>query len=198
MLYRVRIEGASPIIHNSAESLDPLLQINREIAEITRKRASNRTEPDEERLRQLETTRSLWLDSVERPTIPPTAIRAVIETSARKLKQGPQVREGLMVLESRFTYDVNVYGESMEQLAKSTQFTVPVVVNGKRILRTRAKFDTPWSCLAVLEGDEELVSQDQLERWLDIGGRRIGLGDWRPEKSGVYGRFTLTSIEARD
>ena len=198
MLYRIRIEGASPIIHNSAESLDPLLQINQEIKEITRKRASNRTGPDEEHLRQLETTKSLWLDSAKRPTIPPSAIRAVIETGARKLKQGPQVREGLSVIESQFTYDVTAYGESMEQLVKSTQFTVPVVVNGKRVLRSRAKFDTPWSCLAVLEGDEELVSLDLLKGWLDIGGRRIGLGDWRPEKSGVYGHFTLTSIEAEE
>ena len=35
-----------------------------------------------------------------------------------------------------------------------------------------------------------------LEKWLDIGGQRIGLGDWRPGKSGGdYGRFELVSIE---
>ena len=42
-----------------------------------------------------------------------------------------------------FGYDVGRYGETLEELAKTTQFTVPVVVNGKRIAPTR--FDCPWS-----------------------------------------------------
>ena len=150
--------------------------------------------PDDERLRQLEAIGSLWLDDDERPTIPSTAIRSVIETGARKLKQGPQVREGLAVIDTSFTYDVRVYGESLDELSKTCQFTVPVVVQRSRVLRTRAKFDVPWACDFTLSVDDELVQREWLERWLDIGGRRIGLGDWRPEKSGQYGRFTVSSI----
>ena len=47
-----------------------------------------------------------------------------------------------------------------------------------------------------VEVDDELVDQDRLATWLDIGGRRIGLGDWRPEKSGHYGRFETVAIKA--
>ena len=148
--------------------------------------------------RQLETTGSLWLDAHGRPAIPSPAIRAVIETGARKRRQGPQVREGLTVVETSFHYDVGVYGESLEELAKTAQFTVPVVVGRIRLLRTRAKFDPPWHCTFTVDVDDELVSREQLERWLDIGGRRIGLGDWRPEKSGQYGRFRVASIEAEE
>ena len=42
--------------------------------------------------------------------------------------------------------------------------------------------------------DEELVDQAKLTAWLAVGGRRIGLGDWRPEKSGVFGRFDVESV----
>ena len=42
--------------------------------------------------------------------------------------------------------------------------------------------------------DEELVDRDQLMAWLATGGRRIGLGDWRPEKSGHYGRFDVEKV----
>ena len=198
MLYNVRIEGQTAIIQNSAAGIDPLLPINLEKAEITRKRGSNRTEADDERLRQLEAIGSLWLDGDDRPTIPSTAIRSVIETGARKLKQGAQVREGIVVTNTSFTYDVSVYGKRLEELAKTCQFTVPVVVQRSRVLRTRAKFDVPWSCRFTLSADDELVHQDWLERWLDIGGRRIGLGDWRPEKSGQYGRFTVSSIDMEE
>ena len=113
----------------------------------------------------------------------------MIETSARKLKQGPQVREGLVVESiDAFDYDRERLGTTVEELGKTAQFTVGVVVQRSRVLRTRALFD-PWSLTFTLNCDDELIDKEQLATWLDIGGRRIGLGDWRPEKNGSYGRF---------
>ena len=198
MLYDVSIDGTAPIIHHSSAGVDPLLPISIEIKEITSKRGSNRTIADDQRLRHLETVRSLWLDANGRPTIPHSAVRALIETGARKLRQGPQVREGLVVVCTEFTYDVDTYGETLDELARKAQFTVPVVVKGIRLMRTRARFDPPWNCAFTLDADDELIDLEQLQRWLHIGGRRIGLGDWRPEKSGEFGRFKVTSIEAKE
>ncbi len=62
---------------------------------------------------------------------------------------GPLVREGLLVEEVSFRYDVARYGGTLDELAKTAQFTVPVVVYGKRIARTRARFDCPWSVVGV-------------------------------------------------
>ena len=194
MLYRIRIEGISPIIQHSSAGLDPLLPINEEKRAITSKTGSNRTPADDARLRELETISSLWLNANEQPTIPAAAIRSNIEKAARKRRQGPQVREGLVVTSTAFEYDNERYGDTLEELQKSAQFTVPVVVQRNRILRTRAKFDLPWSCVFEVDVDDELVSESQLTDWLDIAGRRIGLGDWRPEKSGEYGRFELAEI----
>lgn len=195
MLYEITIRGTSPIIHhNGAAGLDSRSPWNLEKAAITRKRGSNRTESDEERLRQLDCLTSFWLDAENRPTIPAAALRAVIEGAARKLKQGPQVREGLIIdAVMSFDYDREGMGEDLETLSNTAQFTTGVVVQRSRILRTRARFDE-WSCTFRVEVDEELVDQEQLEGWLDIAGRRIGLGDWRPEKSGHYGRFEPVSV----
>ena len=118
----------------------------------------------------------------------------MIEESARKLKQGPQVREGLIVMESTFHYDTEKYGTTLVELGKRCQFTVPVRIGQARVLSTRAKFDLPWSCAFKLDTDPEQVDERQLAVWLKIGGRRIGLGDWRPSKSGNYGRFETTAI----
>lgn len=73
------------------------------------------------------------------------------------------------------------------------QFTTGVVVQRNRILRTRAKLDE-WAATFTVEVDDELVDERQLAPWLDIAGRRIDLGDWRPEKSGHGGRFETESI----
>ena len=195
MRYRIRIKGLSPLImHNGAAGLDNRSPANIEKAEIASKRGKNRTEADDARLRELECFTSLWLDEEEAPTVPASAFRAVIETGARKLKQGPQVREGLIVdrVES-FDYDTSL-GSTADELCKTVQFTTGVVVQRNRILRTRAKFDE-WAVTFTVECDDELVDERQLAVWLDIAGRRIGLGDWRPEKSGHYGRFLMESIE---
>ena len=196
MRYRLTIRGISPLImHNGAAGLDTRSAANIEKASIAKKRGSNRTEADDLRLRELECQTSFWLDDGGAPTVPEAALRAVIETGARKLKQGPQVREGLLVEQvEAFNYDKNL-GKTVDELGKSVQFTVGVVVQRARILRTRAKFDT-WGVTFTVEVDDELVDKEQLASWLDIGGRRIGLGDWRPEKSGHYGRFEAESIEA--
>ena len=196
MRYRITIRGLSPLIqHNGAAGLDTRSPANLEKATIARKRGNNRTEADDLRLRELETLTSLWLDGSGAPTVPEAAIRAVIETGARKLKQGPQVREGLIVERvEEFHHDKSL-GSTAEELAKTVQFTTGVVVQRSRILRTRAKFDD-WGVTFTIEADDELVDREQLVTWLDIAGRRIGLGDWRPERSGHYGRFEVESIEA--
>ena len=197
MRYRIKIRGTSGLIHhNGAAGLDVRSPANVEKAEIARKRGTNRTASDDARLAELECQTSLWLDESGAPTIPEAALRAVIETGARKLKQGPQVREGLIVEKVEvFDYDRGALGTTSDELGKRAQFTTGVVVQRNRLLRTRARFPE-WACTFTVEMDDELGDRSQLEAWLDIGGRRIGLGDWRPEKSGRYGRFEVEFIEA--
>ena len=193
MRYRVTIEGVSPLIHNNLSSgLDTRSPAKLEIAEISKKRGSNRTVVDDQRLADLEAQVSLYLDDSGRADYPASAVRAMIEGAARKTKQGGNVREGLVVESCRFIYDEERYGTTPEDLGRNAQFTVPVKVQQARVLRTRARFDLPWSLNVTLDCDDELIDAGMLERWLDLGGRRIGLGDWRPACSGQHGRFKAT------
>ena len=196
MRFQFTLTGVSPILmHNGAAGIDTRSPLSREIAALTAKRAGNRTDVDNLRLQELECCRSLYLDDDGKPTLPEAALRAMIEAGARKLKKGSLVREGLLVEAVFFGYDDRRYGKTLKKLAKTTQFTVPVVVNGKRIARTRARFDCPWWVVGVADVDEELVDLGQLTAWLALGGRRVGLGDWRPEKQGgIFGRFDVEEV----
>lgn len=194
-MFQIDIRGTTPLImHSGSVGLDTTSPANVEKAEITRKRGGNRTAADDARLRELECQTSLWLDEKETPTIPVGALRRCIENAARKSKEDPAVREGLQVESVAFAYDKKALGESVEELGRKAQFTVGVVIQRARILRTRAKFDK-WGARVMIDTDDELVDRAKLERWLDIGSRRIGLGDWRPEKSGSYGRFEVVSVK---
>ena len=198
MEYEVTIRGLPPgiLCHNGTAGLDTRSPQKQEMAEITRKRGSNRTAADDARLAYLECQISLYIDESGAPTLPAGMVRSCIEQAARKLKQGPQVREGLIVSEIvSFDYDRENLGETLDELSTNAQHTVPVVVQRNRTLRTRAWFKE-WSLTFIVDCDDELVDQDQLSSWLDIAGRRIGVGDWRPSKSGEYGRFRVESIKA--
>ena len=198
MLYEVHIKGIRPIIQNNGNAVDPNLPANQEKSEIGKRRTKGTVE--HERMRLLECEMSLWLiPGTETPTIPPTAIRAAIETAARKSKEGPLVREGLVVSEVLgFDYDTERYGTTLADLSIKTQFRTAVVIQRSRVIKARARFDLDWGLRFVLDCDDELIERERhLEKWLDIAGRRIGLGDWRPEKSGDHGRFEAVSITAR-
>lgn len=71
----------------------------------------------------------------------------------------------------------------------------PAVVGKARIPRCRPKF-SQWSMLVPLELDDELIAPEQVLEALQLGGRIIGIGEYRPDpsggKSGVgsFGRFS--------
>lgn len=195
MEYQCTIEGVSPLIMHSCAGMDEDNPFAKEKAEIIRKRASNRTSADIVRLKEINTALGLWINENGEPEIPTTAVRRMLEDAAKKLKQGGLVREGLFVKSTTFHYDKTL-GETLDELAKNkkVQFTVAVVIQRKRLLTTRPHFKE-WKLEITIDAEDDLVDKSQLQQWLEIGGRRIGIGAWRPTNSGYYGRFKLTSLK---
>lgn len=66
-----------------------------------------------------------------------------------------------------------------------------VVINKKaRVLRCRPVWPK-WRIRLALEIDVALISPEQVKQALSLAGRIIGIGDYRPEKGGGFGRFTV-------
>ena len=51
-----------------------------------------------------------------------------------------------------------------------------------------------WEMVLSITYNEGLVSLDQVFQMIYAGGYGTGLGDWRPEKGGNLGRFTLKNL----
>lgn len=74
-----------------------------------------------------------------------------------------------------------------------------VVVQKARILRVRPKF-TPWECDLKLEVDRDFIGEKVLTEILNLAGRIIGIGEFRPDPSdgksgiGTFGRFNVEFI----
>lgn len=73
----------------------------------------------------------------------------------------------------------------------------PVVVPATkgRVIRYRPRLDQ-WEVEFEIEYDENLLTEQQVRRVLDDTGSRVGLLDFRPEKKGPFGRFTVIHWES--
>jgi hypothetical protein len=72
----------------------------------------------------------------------------------------------------------------------------PVVIPSTkgRIMSHRPRSDK-WQMSFTLEVDEQLMDAELVHQLLEEGGRRLGIGDYRPEKGGPFGRFAILTWE---
>ncbi len=66
----------------------------------------------------------------------------------------------------------------------------PVVVGKARVPRCRPCFPK-WKMRIAFEIDTAILQAAQVRECLSLAGRIIGIGDYRPEKGGGFGRFTV-------
>ena len=68
------------------------------------------------------------------------------------------------------------------------------VVQRQGIIRSRAMIELPWTVKCVFEYNSELASLEHIKDSLNTAGQIVGLLDYRPEKTGWFGRFEVTEI----
>ena len=195
MRYQIHIRGIAPLLTHSTRGMDEDDPLKVKLSALVKKRGAK---SDTERgiIKATECELALWLDELGAPRIPAGAVKALLNQAAKKSKEGPLVREGVVVESvGALEYDKSL-GTTASELANNprVQFTVDVKVGQSRTMRTRPRFDE-WACTFVLDVDDELVNEEHLIRWMDVGGRRVGLGDWRPTCNGNFGRFETVSVE---
>ena len=64
---------------------------------------------------------------------------------------------------------------------------------GTADVRYRGEFKE-WSIVFSLTYNARVLSAEQIVTMLDAGGFGTGIGEWRPEKSGQYGRFHVGAV----
>lgn len=72
----------------------------------------------------------------------------------------------------------------------SRPVTIPAT-KGK-IMRHRPRFNS-WHAQFEVQVDTAVLPSDLIGQLLQEGGRRIGVGDFRPERGGPFGRFLVVS-----
>lgn len=63
-----------------------------------------------------------------------------------------------------------------------------------RIMTERPKYDN-WEATFDIILNDEGISVSVLNEILEYSGKYVGLGDWRPEKKGMFGKFMIQSFK---
>jgi len=176
--YKVEITGITPLLQNKPEEYGFDEQ-------WVQKKAS--TDWEKEGLKKL------YIDSEGTIYQPATHIdRALIE-AGKKIKVKGQ---GKATYSKLFGSMVAV--EEFEIVHKIQDYEIHkslvVIPSTKgRVMRYRPMFKK-WVLEFHLEAEEEIPA-DAIKEALEIAGKYVGIGDWRPEKKGKFGKFQVTKFQ---
>ena len=71
--------------------------------------------------------------------------------------------------------------------------SVVIPSTGGRIMAHRPRLDEWKLSFSIDLFDEDILSADIVRMVIDDAGRKIGLGDFRPDRKGPFGRFVVTN-----
>jgi hypothetical protein len=71
---------------------------------------------------------------------------------------------------------------------------VVIAATRGRIVRHRPRLDS-WQLTFTVEYDDSLLKETEVRCIIDNAGLRVGIGDFRPEKGGSFGRFVVVNQE---
>lgn len=189
---RVRIVGTPPgLLMQSDKLSNKRYPLTRELAEYTSKR--KKTDEDLEQIERIEWYGSLYLNENQQIVLPGLCLEMSMVYAARRSRLGKDFEIGLMVPnDALLEYDG---AKNIDKLyaEQHTVDTRSVVVQKKRIQRTRALF-RQWEAEFTIAYDPEILNEKQVRDTLELAGRYTHVGTYRQR----HGGFEVTQWEPID
>lgn len=176
------IEGVSPLLINrfkeQAEVVANMRKTNKKDYGSPREQAEGSAYCDEK-------TKKLW--------IPSTWIKGTLTSVSSDYKL-PSSRKSVksVIGGAIIPKEEKIYFKEGYVLSNVEVDSRPCVIQKARIMRHRARLEK-WSFEFHLEVEDTILNLDNVHEMLVDSGRRSGIGDFRAQKGGPFGRFCLVS-----
>lgn len=154
-----------------------------------------------------EAKKGLYKDQEGYLYIPAVAVRNSMLTGSIGSRIGKRAAKGVLasivsLLDSQERFPMFGGGSRPERLTSYSAIDIRRVMLNKKagIVRARPRIDLPWSVDCVFAFDERVVGDStvSVEQALVLAGRNVGLGDYRPEKSGWFGKFQAVKVRLEE
>lgn len=185
---KLQMIGTSPILlacDRLADPLDPLTIAHKVLTSNKKK-----TEDTHLAIARSQWNGSLYHDPEIGVYLPTQNIRATLVGGAQLSKLGMHCKRATSFLEEKVPLD---YGKKLtpDQLWDSNYTDRrSVVIAKRRVMCYRPKF-TDWKVDFDIIYDETVLDSDQIIQSFENAGKFIGIGGFRPEKGGTFGRFVI-------
>jgi len=199
---KFKLVGETALLMHNNRLANPLDKYSQEISGKSGKR--KKTIEDIWELARIEWEGGLYFYDGE-IKIPNRVINKCFERGATKQKNGMLWKTGCFIQEdycplsykgTKISVDEvdDVPNPSLDKHFKKKLFQAMVKVGTASILRTRPLFED-WSCEVTVIFDDSVMNKSSLMLAASDAGRLVGLCDWRMEKGGQFGRFSVEVIE---
>lgn len=184
---KFKLTSEAPLLLHNGSLADPFNYYAKEMKKISGKRG--KTEAEYEALGRLEFLGGLYLNLKEEVVIPGRCVEAMLKNAAKAQKLG-KVFDSSVFCEEDFPL-IYKGPKKPEKLWEAGTFrdVQGVVVDRKRIMRTRPRFDE-WALDIEIAYLEEMVNEQNVVEATRRAGMVVGLGDCRPR----YGRFSAKKV----
>ena len=181
--FRVKIEGISPLLINRFK----------EEAEIPQKMKKSGKRDYGTPREQAEST--LYADENGLCWIPATWIKGAITSVSSDYKL-PSSRKSVrsVIGGAVIPVEEKLYFVEKYKIGNCEVDARPCVVQRARIMRYRGRFEK-WSVEVNLQIEDDILDEDNVHQMLIDAGRRCGVGDFRAQKGGPFGRFRVCNWE---
>jgi len=176
--YKVEINGTTPLLQNKPEEYG----FDEQWVE---KLASTDWEKD--------AIKKLYIDSEGVIYQPSNHIERALIEAGKKIKLKGR---GKATYSKLFGSMVSIVEFELPHKIKDYEIFKALVVipsTKGRVMRYRPMFKN-WKLDFTVEFEDE-IPQDVIKEALEIAGKYVGIGDWRPEKKGKFGKFQVTSFQ---
>lgn len=185
---KIKAIGQADLLMHNIQLADPLNQFAKDLKKITRKQ--KKTEQDHAEMGNLEFMGGLYLNDKGQPVAPPNWWEGTLLNAAKKKRMGPVVKAAVFCDQEATLKFAGPKKVEKRAADPSCRLATMVTVQKAKVKRTRPLFQQ-WSCVVVLQYDPEQINKQDVVDLMDLAGRQIGVGDWRPK----YGRFTIEVID---
>jgi len=138
----------------------------------------------------------LYVDEKGNYCIPSCAFRSALLNGLKHMKVGKSSAISVYQAAVFNVDDISVLIDPKTEspLKKYTIDKRRAVIKNNGIIRSRPRFEK-WGCFLYLQIDTDYISVEDVKNMLNNAGMKIGVGDFRIEKRGPFGRFSAAIVK---